>query len=239
MVRRVPRSTLTSVDDASIFGAFVVLICWLVIPIITFSAVFHEKADKKRRRKEEQLARLAKIDPLTGLLNRRAFAEIQQRELSRMQRYKGEMGLLIIDVDYFKYVNDTYGHDAGDAILKIVAVTLKNTVRRSDVVCRLGGEEFAAILPATGQAGTHRVAEKIRAAIGALDLTDIIDDYPLSVSVGVSDLGDGDIQSAMKRADKALYQAKENGRNRVYSIFSQNVNAEPDLLTRFIAPGDD
>ncbi len=78
--------TLTTVDDASLFGAFVVLICWLVIAIITFSAVFHEKADKKRRKKEQQLARLAKIAPLTGLPNRRAFTELQKRELSRMQR---------------------------------------------------------------------------------------------------------------------------------------------------------
>lgn len=146
-----------------------------------------------------------------------------------MQRYRGEMGVLIIDIDYFKYVNDTYGHDAGDTILKIVAVTLKNALRRSDAVCRLGGEEFAVILPATGQSGTLRVAEKIRAAVGTLDLTDIIDDYPLSVSVGISDLADQDMPEAMKRADLALYQAKENGRNRVISLFSQKDLAEKPL----------
>ncbi len=140
------------------------------------------------------------------------------------------MGVLIIDIDYFKYVNDTYGHDAGEAILKIVAVTLKNALRRSDAVCRLGGEEFAAILPATGQSGTHKVAEKIRAAVGTLDLTDIIDDYPLSVSVGISDLADHNMPEAMKRADIALYQAKENGRNRVYSFFSQQNMPDPDAV---------
>lgn len=223
--------SLVTVDDASLFGAFVVLICWLVIAIVSFSAVYHEKTDKKRRRKEEQLAREAKTDPLTSLLNRRAFADIQNRELSRMQRYKGEMGLLIIDIDYFKHVNDTYGHDAGDKILKVVATALKKTLRRSDVVCRLGGEEFAAILPATGQSGTHKAAEKIRHAVGALDLTDIIDDYPLSVSVGITDLGDENLHRAMKRADMALFQAKKNGRNRVHSLFSQHDIADPALLT--------
>ena len=100
--------------------------------------------------------------------------------------------------------------------MKIIAVTIKNTVRRSDVICRLGGEEFAAILPATDQPGIHRVAEKIRAAVCELDLTDIIDDYPLS--------------NAIKRADKALYQAKEKGRNRVDSLFSQYDTVDNALL---------
>jgi len=114
--------------------------------------------------------------------------------------------------------------------LKIIAVTIKNTVRRSDVICRLGGEEFAAILPATDQPGIHRVAEKIRAAVCELDLTDIIDDYPLSVTIGVSDLGDHDMTNAIKRADKALYQAKEKGRNRVDSLFSQYDTVDNALL---------
>ena len=165
--------------------------------------------------KEQQLAleRLATTDTLTGLPNRRRLEEACQIQMARVKRHKETLSVVIIDVDKFKSVNDTHGHQVGDQVLQHVAVVLDRAVRESDFVGRWGGEEFMVLCPATGAEAAGLVAEKLRAAIEAHE-------FPVvgrkTASFGVAELAEGEmLEHAVERADAALYRAKENGRNRV------------------------
>jgi diguanylate cyclase (GGDEF)-like protein/PAS domain S-box-containing protein len=170
----------------------------------------------------DQLHNQAKTDQLTGLLNRRAFMERAEQEVALSRRYERPLAVLMIDIDHFKRVNDNYGHDAGDIVLTAMAKAGAGVFRKSDVFARIGGEEFAVLLPMTGAGDAYSLAERLRETIdGARFEMDWKGYEPIrfSVSIGVAlfDEGDALIDDALKRADNALYMAKNTGRNRVES----------------------
>ena len=174
-----------------------------------------------------ELNRLASIDPLTGLYNRRAFHDAYASELERIRRYGGDLpAIALFDLDHFKIVNDTYGHDVGDEVLKIFAGVMRDNVRSMDVVSRWGGEEFVALLPSTAQVGALHVLNRVREAI-KLENFPQAHDLVVTVSIGVVVIDSVDVgcEEAVKRADEALYEAKETGRNRVCVYLSQCVAA--------------
>lgn len=161
-----------------------------------------------------ELLTLARTDGLTGLPNRRVAEERLLTEWRRHQRHGHEMALLMIDIDRFKQVNDSHGHAAGDAVLKAVGGALLQGCRSSDLVARLGGEEFFVLLPETGAEGSVATAEKLRAAVEALATAPV---GRVTVSIGIALSGDGwrNAKAALAAADEALYAAKAGGRNRV------------------------
>jgi diguanylate cyclase (GGDEF)-like protein len=161
----------------------------------------------------EVLMHMAYRDGLTGLFNYRAFEEMLRSEKDRAKRYDTIFSIMMIDIDYFKKINDDFGHPIGDVVLKELADTLRDCVRKSDRVFRYGGEEFAIILPHTGLDKARRLAERIRKTIGKMSF---IGGLHITVSIGIGQynggLTPGDL---VKQADEGLYLAKNRGRNRV------------------------
>jgi diguanylate cyclase (GGDEF)-like protein len=155
----------------------------------------------------------ALTDELTKLDNRRALAQRFLQEMQRARRHHNAIAFLMVDLDHFKQVNDTYGHPAGDAVLHQLAQILKTSARESDVCARYGGEEFALILHETNESGARTLAERIRQAVGAATFPGGL---KLTVSIGVAATDDAELfTQLMDRADHALYAAKQGGRNRV------------------------
>jgi diguanylate cyclase (GGDEF)-like protein len=168
------------------------------------------------RRSAEAASEMSMTDALTGLLNRYGLHRALQRELSEARRYARPLSCLLLDIDFFKAVNDTYGHAAGDAALAQAARALTESVRGSDVVCRYGGEEFLVLAPETGLEGARALAEKIRLAFSSRLFGNSAHVFTLTLSVGVAQLGDAESGNDMiARADEALYHAKQSGRDRV------------------------
>jgi diguanylate cyclase (GGDEF)-like protein len=168
-------------------------------------------------RETEALERLASIDGMTGLNNRRNFMELAESEWARFKRYGRPLALLMIDVDHFKSVNDTYGHDIGDEVIRAVADTLQKQKRVPDIAGRLGGEEFALLLPEATLDSAVAAAERLRGLVEAQVIAVDGQHIPVTISVGASavqaeTLG---IEELIKQADVALYEAKRSGRNRV------------------------
>jgi diguanylate cyclase (GGDEF)-like protein len=201
----------------NLFGVFVVAICWFIILMVSISAIFHERIDFDRRQGEAKLAAAAMTDALTGLSNRRRFFERSQHEVDRIKRSGSELWVLMIDLDHFKKINDTAGHAIGDRVLIAVAELLSQSVRKVDLVGRLGGEEFAILLTDTNKKGCARVAETIRENVESLRVPGWTDIYgPVTASIGcATHCGADTVDAAMQVADEALYKAKESGRNRV------------------------
>jgi len=176
--------------------------------------LLHEVAE--RARAEELLAQAARSDPLTGLMNRRAMLEQLEYEAARFQRSQTPFTLLLADLDRFKAINDTYGHDAGDQALMQASEQLTHDIRAHDLVARWGGEEFLILLPDTDLQGGLVLAEALRQGIAAQKVAIGEQDLHLTLSIGVAAYGLGQtIQQCIKAADTALYQAKLEGRNRV------------------------
>jgi diguanylate cyclase (GGDEF)-like protein len=172
-----------------------------------------------RERAEAEIRRLAMFDPLTALLNRRAFIELGEREIARASRLRIPYTVLMMDLDHFKRVNDRHGHQTGDRVLAAFAALAQRSVRAGDLVGRYGGEEFCAILPGAGKEVALAVAERLRAWAAETKLDGL--DYPITVSIGAATARPGDapcsLDQALARADAALYRAKNEGRNRVVS----------------------
>jgi len=175
--------------------------------------VFHDITEQRNR--QEALLRLATTDSLTGVSNRRHFLERLDAELARQRRHGGPTSLLMTDLDFFKRVNDTHGHAAGDAVLSNFVRVVRQTVRRSDIIGRLGGEEFAILLPGDGIHGARELAERLRRAFecNPAHIGNVI--IPVTVSIGISSLRTDDMtaDAPLRRADEALYAAKDAGRN--------------------------
>ncbi len=171
-----------------------------------------------RKNLEVELQRQAHLDHLTGLPNRRSFMDKSEVELSRAQRYDNTLSILMLDIDHFKQINDTYGHQAGDIVLKSLAMTFQEVLRNVDIIGRLGGEEFAAVLAETGIEKATEVAERLREVIasGEVELSEG-NTINYTVSIGITTLIDrnSNIDVLLHEADKALYRAKQSGRNRV------------------------
>lgn len=168
----------------------------------------------------ESLKQQASRDPLTNLYNRRYLFGLVETELTRFRRYGEPFSLILIDADYFKRVNDTYGHCAGDAVLCQIAAACEASVRETDVVGRFGGEEFVVLLPHTEAREALVVAERIRAAMKTTELVyrDQVIDVTLSLGVAEVCASSGMFDDILKRADDALYAAKHAGRDRVVVI---------------------
>ncbi len=165
-----------------------------------------------------RLRELAMTDELTGLYNRRFFFEEAGQEFVRSKRYQLPLSLVILDVDHFKSINDQYGHDVGDFTLKRLADNIRENVRTIDIPGRLGGEEFAILLPQTDILSAATIAERIRTTIESLEFTIHNVSYPITVSLGISAMLNEtqNFDTLLKEADMALYDAKDNGRNRIH-----------------------
>ncbi|MEA3467002.1 MAG: GGDEF domain-containing protein [Thermodesulfobacteriota bacterium] len=167
----------------------------------------------------ENLRQLAFRDGLTGLYNHRYFQEILQAEIERSERYEHPMSLLLIDIDFFKKVNDKFGHPAGDYVLKEVSEMLTKLVRRIDIVARYGGEEFSIILPETALTGGKILGQRIRRGIEQMEIQFEGQSIPVTISCGLANNDFANKKTTrselIKWSDKALYEAKKNGRNRL------------------------
>ncbi|WP_168734379.1 diguanylate cyclase [Pseudothauera nasutitermitis] len=178
----------------------------------------------EQRRHEQTLERLASTDTLTGLANRHTFLERLEIELARIAR-GGPGGMVaMLDLDHFKRVNDGYGHAAGDAVLVHLAGILRRVLRREDMAARLGGEEFALLLPGTDAAGAATLGERLRSALEHSRIETFKGDIHVTTSIGLAPLA-GDARTLLARADAALYQAKNEGRNRVAMAPDEDVPA--------------
>lgn len=170
------------------------------------------------RAQEAEMTRQAHTDFLTGLHNRRSFFEQGEREFVRSKRHGSDMAVLMLDIDFFKAVNDRHGHQAGDQVLQGLSRMCQQNIRSIDLAGRLGGEEFAILLPDTGLVRALDVAERLRTAVAgnAVPITGGAA-IPITISIGVASLraGDSDLHALLQAADNALYAAKTAGRNRV------------------------
>ena len=180
-----------------------------------------KQAEEERDILVKKLVHLSRTDDLTGLLNRRALIEKLGDEVRRSRRYKADLALIICDIDYFKEINDTHGHDAGDKVLQIISSLMKDLLRQTDVIGRYGGDEFLLILPETSLKGAREIAERIHDAVKEYEIKIGLDSpIKTTVSLGVAqfDSEKEDVTDLVKRADNALYIAKGKGRDRVYLI---------------------
>jgi len=191
----------------TVFEDLFQIVGYVLIIIGIWKWIVHNK------RMTNSLQRLATTDHLTGAYNRRRFGEAIKYEIHRAVRYADTLSLIMFDLDHFKKINDTYGHNAGDEVLKTVADRVKDNIRVTDIFARVGGEEFTILVPATGLEGAKVVADKLRQSIEshAFETVGIV-----TASFGVAEFErDEAIDALIKRADNALYEAKEHGRNRV------------------------
>jgi diguanylate cyclase (GGDEF)-like protein len=165
----------------------------------------------------DQLHSMANTDELTSLPNRRSFMTLAKSEWDRFQRYHRPLSMFMVDIDHFKTINDGYGHDIGDAALAHVAALCRDSRRSSDAVARIGGEEFAILMPETTLEQAFTVGERLRASIASAPCKSGGHEFAVTVSIGVAQatVGMAGVHVLMKRADEALYRAKFLGRNRI------------------------
>ena len=182
------------------------------------------------RQKQEELWNQANIDPLTGIPNRRAIFKALEKNVMLCSQYEQPLGIMMIDLDHFKDINDGFGHDGGDLVLKEASKRMQSCIRSSDIIGRFGGEEFLAVIPNGTIEELKSIAERIRSSLDTEPV--ITEDFviPVTCSIGVAVLLDYEgekIDEIIQRADKALYVAKEMGRNRVvasWNLYNTNKN---------------
>ena len=204
----------------------------LIVIVITISAVFFQYFLRKQYKFEalllkyqhhleylveqrtKELEHLANFDVLTGIYNRRKVTDILENETERAKRYHLPLSLILFDVDYFKSVNDQYGHSEGDRVLKDIGTILRHSLRQSDIFARWGGEEFVITMPHTDLATAKTVAENLQQAVRTITYGD--DSQSITASFGVAQLDiEENSQMLLNRADDALYEAKNNGRDTI------------------------
>lgn len=188
-------------------------IAWVIIGLLL-----------KLAQQEEEMRNLASYDSLTGLLSRHAFFESANSHISLANRNKSLFVVMLVDLDHFKSINDQYGHPAGDAVLKLFADVVNSVARRSDIVGRLGGEEFAIILPTTSTEEALEFSARLHKAVSqaVLKFGDALIDYTVSIGLAPSTTARvNNLDNLLTRADLALYQAKRNGRNQTL-VFNEN-----------------
>ncbi len=194
--------------------------------ITNFAAIQRDITEWKNL--EGELTRLANTDVLTGLRNRRSFFDAAASEVARAQRYGNTLSVILIDLDRFKLINDTYGHAAGDAVLVRFAGICRRQVRDVDLLARVGGEEFAILLTETPEDDAAELAMRIRHAVHEITMLADGQSFDFTVSIGVAAYqhGNDSLEALMQRADDALYRAKETGRDRICIAGTVN-NAGP------------
>ncbi|MEZ4449086.1 MAG: GGDEF domain-containing protein [Nannocystaceae bacterium] len=195
-----------------------------VMQAASFSLIAHLIAELRRRLGREEA--LSRSDPLTGLANRRAFEERAEVILAIARRQPRPLTLALLDLDNFKVVNDTRGHDAGDEVLRAVARALRDDLRASDVLARLGGDEFAVLLPDTDAASARRLLERVRSAVAEAMRAG---GWPVSVSLGALSLGGAppELPRLLDRADALMYEAKRRGKDRLEITEDPGPEADP------------
>jgi diguanylate cyclase (GGDEF)-like protein len=206
------RTHFLSADSTQVIYLLVANAMPLVLATSFFMAVSHKI--------HSALELLSRHDSLTNILNRRAFLELFHIEVTRQRRHKHALSILLLDIDFFKKINDTYGHAAGDIVLIQLCETVQQLLRRSDAFGRIGGEEFVILLPQTPADSAFVLAERIRESVAA----NVGHGYcPITLSIGVASLTSKEEtpQEVMRRADVALYKAKESGRNRSVASHAQ------------------
>jgi diguanylate cyclase (GGDEF)-like protein len=186
------------------------LLLWRWLPLAVT-----ERSQAERRASD--LETLAAVDFLTGVYNRRHFETLARAELARYQRYMRPLSVMMIDIDHFKTVNDQFGHAVGDRVLKSVADLCRAAKRDTDIVARVGGEEFAIMLPKTTEAATMQFAERLCRLARDCTLAADGEEIPVTISVGIAgaSMRTSGIESLMRDADHALYQAKRSGRDQI------------------------
>lgn len=204
-----PQSHLAYILSAS---TIIAIVAPSVVGVLAANVLHIEKM-------RNELEQQAQKDPLTGLLNRRAFREVLHREHRRMERTRSKCAIMIIDIDHFKHVNDLHGHTAGDTVLKAIASALQSSLRPAmDYVARWGGEEFVALLTHTDLEGAEKAAERLRKKVEELDPSIGKVRLGITASFGVTELLSGiEFEDALDHADRCLYEAKESGRNKIVS----------------------
>lgn len=178
----------------------------------------YKKVQQIREEYELELIEMATKDKLTNIYNRRSFEARLIQDIKQYEKFQTELSVILFDVDHFKFVNDTYGHQAGDNVLSLLAEITQKAIRSNDIVARYGGEEFVILLPNTGKNGSQVIAEKLRLAIEEAAFDTQSHKIQITVSLGVaciSDIPNPNLDSLVKSADDALYYAKHNGRNQV------------------------
>ncbi len=206
-----------------LIGAFLLLALLISLAVVLKITQLNRRLRqeiKKRLQKEQELEELARTDALTGLMNRRAFWEAGEREFALTTRQHRALSLIMVDLDHFKHINDSFGHQVGDKVLQLLAKVLVSQSRGSDVCGRLGGEEFALLLPETQLNAAHQLAERLRRTLAGTALA--LEDgrqVKVTMSLGVVERfpGEACFADLMCRADNHLYRAKEMGRDQVIS----------------------
>ncbi len=196
---------------------------WVGLAVVVMGSLLYvflqraHRVSERLRLSEKRFRTLARTDPLTGCFNRRYFLELAEKEFYSARRYQHPLSLAMMDVDHFKRVNDLHGHQAGDEILRRLVQLSREQLRKSDILGRLGGEEFAVVLPHTDVATAHEIARRLCRAIAAERIPVAATSLGCTISVGVAELSPeiNDLDQLLRSADTALYHAKENGRNRV------------------------
>lgn len=197
---------------------FYILYIWPGAFIAFFTETFFAITDLKKYYTELSLEKAANTDALTGVCNRRHFMSLLSAEMARGDRYNHKMCLLMLDIDYFKKINDDFGHPTGDLTLQHFAGLCNQSARKTDIIARIGGEEFAILLPETDIKGSYTIAERIRSTIEQSSFENTEgDNFNITVSIGLAERNSATTseEDIINLADNALYEAKTSGRNRI------------------------
>lgn len=188
------------------------------------------------KRISEDFRKMSITDALTGLHNRRYFEELLQTAMKMARSHKNVNSILLIDIDFFKKINDSYGHPCGDKVLKEIAATLQRSLRKTDILCRLGGEEFIALCKRADQSAATIIGEKMRGAAEQYTVAFGETNIKVTISIGITTIDEQnayyEADCAYQQADLAVYHSKENGRNRVTHYKDIQLNQENDLITQ-------
>jgi diguanylate cyclase (GGDEF)-like protein len=217
-LRMIPVIFLSGSDSShdKVKGLDIGAVDYVAKPFNAFELSARVNAALRTKRLQDLLIEHSKIDPLTGLINRRGLMERLHQEWERIQRHGGSLSFIMCDVDQFKQINDTYGHTMGDKVLCAIARVLLSQCRKTDLVSRYGGEEFAVIVPEVTAAEAAQLAERCRQNIASICLSIGTETVSITASFGVADAADATSQDALiQQSDEALYHAKNTGRNRV------------------------
>lgn len=181
--------------------------------------------------REQELENLSMTDILTGLPNRRSFETALRQECARNRRNGSALSLAVLDIDHFKSINDTHGHDAGDHVIQCVAARLIGNLRASNIVARVGGDEFVVLMPATSLAEGLEGLERVRKAAETLNIQFRSEKMGVTLSIGIAEITqDMTVQDAFRKADQALYLAKRSGRNRVAAYTAETIEAATGMV---------
>jgi diguanylate cyclase (GGDEF)-like protein len=238
VVQQYEKESLERVNDLQLVQKVVL---WVIMITIFVEAVFiFRPMVAKISLLARRLQREANFDPLTNIFNRRAFDLLASRAFKSANRHQEKLSLIVADIDLFKRVNDEFGHSAGDEVIALAAQTLKDNCRETDIVARVGGEEFSIILPSTSLADAEMVAEKLRVAFQSASSLRENAPVPLTMSFGVShiDKDDSAIENILARADQGLYAAKNAGRNCVKVVDSEPQKGLSSLANSGADAGD-